>query len=244
MKTSLRIKSLFIGASLVTITMAAQTAHAVRGEDDGSYQRHLNQQQYNGCADYRLSVHGGEGGFRLMNNQKDFRSANNHNISGQVCSNGQVKIELSKRHPGTRVALSINGREYVFGQGDRGNKVINNWFRRYYVIDLPHQTSRNHNSNSNNQNYGNNSGYGNDNQGYQNHNYDNNDYGNNGYDNHGYSNNRPRPSVQQHNGHASGYSSHQQGYESKLYRTKSKKHRRAHKRGIEHSHHGRFFAFN
>ena len=71
-----------------------------------------------------------------MNNKQDFRRAANGSVVGRICSGGPVTIELSKRHPNTHVALELNGREHVVGRGDRGDRIANHWFRRYIKVNL------------------------------------------------------------------------------------------------------------
>jgi len=232
-----KLKGILIGASLATGLVSAPAALAGKNYN-------------NSCTQYRLSAYGGDAGFRLMNNSKNFRKTSNGSIVGKICNSGRVKVELSKRHPNTHVSLEVNGYEYVFGQGDRGDRHANNWFRRYVHVDLPkhsghHGGHRNNHdpynthgggrgndygpSPSNGHGYGhnNNYGYGNNYDPYENH--------GSGYgDSHGYNDSANR-------GH---HLSNGHGYNAPEYfRAHSKRHRKAHRRGIPHSHQGQYFAY-
>ena len=215
MNTSNLFKSVVIGIGFVSSLALAPSVYAGN----------------NNCTQYRLSAYGGDAGFRIMSGSREFRQTHNGSVAGNICHTGKVQIELAKRDPHTRVSLSLNGREYVFGQGDRGHKHVNNWFRRYINISLnnyakPHyQPKKPHN----NQNGGHYKPRHSD-KGYSEHRYQS----SNGYYDQNYDS--------QHN-YDSGYSnsaghSHQHYGHKNLPRLKihSKRHRKAHRRDIPHKH--------
>ncbi len=245
MKNTKFIKSLLIGTSLVLIVTAVPTAMAGDGDPNyNGYANHNTKKHYNGCTEYRLSSYGGQAGVRTVNNPNDFRQANNGSVVGQICAKGRVTVELSKRHPDTHVSLVLYGQEYVFGQGDRGDKLLNNWFRRYLTVDLPHGSGQQGNSQGGGYSYQ--PQYKPDNHGY-NQGYKNVPQSASRYEGHGYSQgHEPEPYFQDHgynnSGHNNGYNN---GYHhnKRKFHTASRKHKRAHKFGRPHQHYGQYFAF-
>lgn len=220
MKISTMIRSLTLPATLFALAGLSSPAYAA-------------------CAGYRLSAFGGDAGFRVMNNPGDFRRVSNGSVRGEVCGGGRVTVELSKRQPGTHVALDIGGREYTFGQGDRGSKVENHWFRRYYTIDIPGGRDRprhpgkdsgyNHGPDRYYSDHGRGGGHGyggrHRNQG-NNHYYGGQGYGGHGYDGQGYGNQDWRHG------------------QIPRYRVGTENHRRAHRKGIPHDHFGDGYAWH
>jgi len=241
------LKGILIGASIASAIIFAPAALAGKDPDTPNHRYNPQPNHDNGCARYRLSASGGDAGFRLMNNTRDFRKTSNGSVIGQICTSGRVTVELSKRHPNTHVSLEVNGREYVFAQGDRGDKHANSWFRRYVHIDLRGHSSYGGNQNSNNNRYGHNDkprpgkshGQSYNDSHHNNNNFNNNhypDYDNNGYG-HSYS------GAFRHNGKKS-YHSGNRGHQShKHFDAHSKRHQKAHRRGIPHEHHGQYFAY-
>jgi hypothetical protein len=125
----------------------ASASMAQRGEDnpDGPYKSRQGSGSSD-CTEYRLSAFGGDAGFRVMKRPGDFRRISNGSVRGKICDGGSVRVELAKRHPDTQVSLDIAGREYTFGQGDRGDKLENSWFRQYFTIDLSQHSTHYHHS--------------------------------------------------------------------------------------------------
>lgn len=172
-----------------------------------------------------------------MSGSREFRQTHNGSVAGNICHTGKVQIELAKRDPHTRVSLALNGREYVFGQGDRGDRHVNNWFRRYINVSLndyvkPHyKPQKPHNKKHDNYN-----GPRRSDKGYSEHRYQSyNGYYDGNYPSHkGYSSDY---------GYDSGYDNgvaHSHAYygHKKLPRLKihSKRHRKAHRHDIPHRH--------
>jgi len=206
----------------------------------------------NSCSEYRLSAYGGDAGFRVMSGSRDFRKASNGSVIGNICQSGNVQIELSKRNPGTHVSLAVNGREYVFGQGDRGDRHVNNWFRRYININLghyakphnkPHKWKGKDHSGSdyghNNHAYGHNKGHYNDkyvDRGYQGRDHDgyNQNHNSRGayYDNDSY---EPEYYGNRRYSHSHGHKAYRH-HKLPRFAVHSKRHRKAHRHDIPHRH--------
>ena len=226
MKNTIFFKTLILGAGLATSMAMAPASFAGGGN----------------CSEYRLSAYGGDAGFRVMVGSRDFRKASNGSVVGRICHSGNVQIELAKRHPGTRVSLAVNGREYVFGEGDRGDRHVNNWFRRYVNVDLGHH-SKPHNKphkwkgkDHDDSSFGYNRRYQDD---YVDNRYRGRDHnGNSGrYNDHGQSYNHG-----QYDSDDYGYNNHSHGHKWKRHHglprfaVHSKRHRKAHRRDIPHRH--------
>lgn len=211
------------------------------------------------CVSYQLKSYGGEAGVRTLENPGDFRRTGGH-TSGQFCGSGRIKVELSKRDPHTHVSLLVGGNEYVFGQGDRGDRQANHWYRRYFHINLPRRNQGYAQNNGHNK--GHNNGYDNSyNDGYNNgyaqkhnkkkrrnkqkdhgnkhypgsgHSYQNDNYNNN----YGYQQNDYQPSAHKPK-HSHG---HGIGPKPRL-RIDSKIHRKAHKLHLPHQHKRQNYAY-
>jgi len=213
-----KIRHLLAGAAILTGFATAPASYA--GNSGGN------------CVPYQLSSYGGEAGVRTMENTGNFRRTGGGNISGQFCGNGSVTVELSKRHPGTTVKLYVNGYEYVFGRGDRGNRVANDWYRRYYTINLPYyeqQYSKKHQKKHKNKHRP--KGHSDNHSGYER--YD--DDSHYGYNDSGYGN--QHYSQKNHYGHKPKAHSHGHGIGPKpRLRIGSKLHRDAHKLRLPHQH--------
>lgn len=242
MKRTIAFRQALIGITIMAGTVSAPIALAERDANIPSRPFHTNKHwQHNnnhrnshrGCAQYRLSAYGGEAGFRLMNNKQDFRRASNGSVVGRICSGGRATIELSKRHPRTHVALQINGREYVFGRGDRGDRIENHWFRRYIKVDLhPRPGHREHYS-----------GQDADHRSHQNHYWDQ-EYSEQ-YDDdfmpfdHQYGHKHYGQNL------GRGYNSHNAHRNPRPWlRVDSKRHLKAHRKGIAHRHRNQHYAYH
>lgn len=238
MNRAIKLKLVAVGASLISGVVTAPAALAERDANvpNGPYHSYKNNQHYNSqerCTPYRLSAYGGEAGIRLMNNVKGFKRTADGSVAGRFCSGGRVTVELSKRHPNTHVALHVNGREYIFGQGDRGERLTNHWFRRYIQIDLAHGPRHNYSHN-------------NDRHALQAHDdhYRGPEYPGDHYNEFAQHDNRHRQNHRSFN--HNDYDSHNRHHSHTLpyLRLGSKKHHKAHRKGIAHSHRKEFYAYH
>lgn len=127
------IRWMIAGCGIAIATAMVPIAQAERGD---------------GCLEYRLASRNGEGGIRLMSKHQDFRRVNNGRVTGTLCGRGREEIEIAKRQVDTRVRLSINGRDYVFKPGDRGDKLEDNWFREYVVVKFERHSGGGHSGDS------------------------------------------------------------------------------------------------
>ena len=89
------------------------------------------------CVAYAAATAGGEGGFRLMDDQNGFRRINaGGRVEGTICNRDSVRIELAKRDLATKVGMKIGDNRYQFPAGDKGDKRVNGWYRKYFTIKL------------------------------------------------------------------------------------------------------------
>lgn len=118
-------KHLLAAAVLITGSAAATDSYARHDRNDRN------------CVNYRLHSTG-EAGIRTINAGSDnFTRSRHGRASGQLCGGDRVKVELSKRDIRTQVGLEVDGRRYVFGRGDHGDRQVNSWYRRYITVDMP-----------------------------------------------------------------------------------------------------------
>ncbi len=86
------------------------------------------------CYSYTLYVDGGRGSARIISLPgKNYIQISNGQREGYVCFDGPVTLELGKlSNPDAYVELEIDGIGiFYFDSGDRGSKLINNWYRSY-----------------------------------------------------------------------------------------------------------------
>ena len=96
------------------------------------------------CTPFELHARGGEAGIRFMHNIGDYHRVKNRVYHGRICRDGPLTVELSKRHPDTRVILKINGARYEFRPGEKAHRTINHWHRKYVRFHLPGKSLVNH----------------------------------------------------------------------------------------------------
>ena len=96
------------------------------------------------CTPFELHARGGEAGIRFMHNIGNYHLVKNRVYHGRLCRDGPLTVELSKRHPDTRVILKINGGKYEFRPGEKAHRTINHWHRKYVRFHLPGKSLGNH----------------------------------------------------------------------------------------------------
>jgi len=94
------------------------------------------------CHSYTVTAYGGMGGFRTTDNIKDFKHLDRRSHQGKLCGKSSVKVELSKTHPGVTTVLQINNQKYVFAAHQPHDRLKNNWYRKYYNVNLSNTYSR------------------------------------------------------------------------------------------------------
>ena len=90
------------------------------------------------CFNYSVKAIGGYGGFRFQHDVNGFKRFGNEGYSGQICGHNHAEFELSKLDPGVKVALKINGKQFIYGSNSGHDRHINNWHRKYFSVKLGH----------------------------------------------------------------------------------------------------------
>ncbi len=88
------------------------------------------------CYSYKVTSHGGRGGFRFQHDKKAFKRINNTSYVNQICGYDSVEFELSKVEPGVSISIEINGRYFHYPAHSGHDRYINHWHRKYFSVNL------------------------------------------------------------------------------------------------------------
>lgn len=89
------------------------------------------------CVKYAAATQGGEGGIRMMHERDSFRIiSGGGRVEGEICNRDSVRIELAKRDVNTSVGIKIGDERYQFPAGNKGDKRVNSWYRKYFTVNL------------------------------------------------------------------------------------------------------------
>ena len=121
-----------LGLTLLSGALLATThTSTAAGPNHG---RHLVYQPKPQCIHYQLKAKGGEAGIRFMHNIGNYHLVKGRTYHGRVCHPGPLRVELSRRHPGTKVVLKFEGKKYVFRPHEPAHRYINHWHRKYFTL--------------------------------------------------------------------------------------------------------------
>jgi len=90
------------------------------------------------CYTYKVTSHGGNGGFRFQHDKKAFKRINNSSYVNKICGYDSVEFELSKVQPGVSISIEINGRYFNYPAHSGHDRYINNWHRKYFSVNFKH----------------------------------------------------------------------------------------------------------
>lgn len=82
------------------------------------------------CFKYKAYTSGGPGGLRFYG-KKDLQRLTSKPISGKICADGKITMEMNKNNPDTTVYVEINGKRFSFNAGDKGHAYVNTWYRKH-----------------------------------------------------------------------------------------------------------------
>jgi len=82
-----------------------------------------------GCFSYRAYSRGGAGGLRFHGHD-GFKEFANKGVSGRICHEGALTMEINKKSPSTEVVVEINGRNYRFNRNEEATSLKNTWYRK------------------------------------------------------------------------------------------------------------------
>jgi len=81
------------------------------------------------CFTYKAYTRGGNGGVRFHGKEGFFQFTRKP-ITGRICHNGALTMELNKTGYNTDVIVEINNHHYRFGPGEKEHKLLNTWYRK------------------------------------------------------------------------------------------------------------------
>ncbi len=88
------------------------------------------------CTSYTVSANHADTGFRFLVGENEFNLIGVGSRSGEICHSGQVQIELAKKRPPAEVVLRVGSKVFAFRSGDQGTRLVRDWYRRYYTVNL------------------------------------------------------------------------------------------------------------
>lgn len=89
------------------------------------------------CFHFNATASGGLGGFRVYGAGEQKFHSFNPRTSNRICtgSGKRVRFELGKLlNPGIAVKVNVQGRDFNFPAGDRGDKFLNSWYRKFFDV--------------------------------------------------------------------------------------------------------------
>jgi len=88
------------------------------------------------CITYSVTGNHKDIGIRFLAGSQEFHLTGHGTKKRQLCHKGKIKFELSKKKVPGEVIVRIAGKVFVFGQGDRGDRLANNWYRKYFEVNV------------------------------------------------------------------------------------------------------------
>lgn len=87
------------------------------------------------CFNYKAVAHGGEAGikFQAKGIKKKFGDSP---VTGRVCHQGPLEMELNKLDKNVEVVVEINGRQYKFRRGEKEHLYLNQWYRKMIQLSV------------------------------------------------------------------------------------------------------------
>lgn len=89
------------------------------------------------CFNFNATADGALGGFRVYGAGAEKFHRFNPRTSDRICtgSGKKVRFELGKLlEPGIAVNVTVQGRQFKFPAGDRGDKFLNSWYRKFFNV--------------------------------------------------------------------------------------------------------------
>jgi len=88
------------------------------------------------CVAYSITGNHKDTGIRFLAGSQEFHLTGYGTQKRQLCHKGNIRFELSKKKIPGEVVVRIDGKSFVFGQGDKGDRFANNWYRKYFEINI------------------------------------------------------------------------------------------------------------
>ncbi len=103
------------------------------GSVSNAYSGNNNQRN---CIAYSVTGNHKDTGVRFLTGPQEFHHTGYGTQKRELCHRGNIRFELSKKKIPGEVILQIAGKTFVFRQGDRGDRIENNWYRKYFEINI------------------------------------------------------------------------------------------------------------
>jgi hypothetical protein len=87
------------------------------------------------CFDYRATSNGGEASVRFQT-RESLKRFNNQTVTGRVCHNGSLLMQIGKRNANTKVVIEILGRSFRFDRNEKETSYQNNWYRKDVTLSV------------------------------------------------------------------------------------------------------------
>lgn len=87
------------------------------------------------CFDYRATSRGGEASVRFQT-RESLKRFDNQTVTGRVCHNGSLTMEIGKRNTNTDVTIEILGNRFRFAPNEQESELLNNWYRKRVQLSV------------------------------------------------------------------------------------------------------------
>ena len=121
-----------LAAGCAAIGLFNGLVHADMGHVSKKYAH--NEYHSEPCVRYEMRSYGGDAGLRFMHNIGNYTLVKSGIVRGKLCHVGPTTVEISRRHPHTKVVLLIGGDRYVFRPHEPSHQYINHWHRKYVKL--------------------------------------------------------------------------------------------------------------
>ncbi len=88
------------------------------------------------CVSYSVTGNHKDVGVRFFVDDQDFHLTGYGTKKKQLCHKGTISFELAKKKIPGEVVVRIGGKTFAFKAGDKGHRYANNWYRKYYKVNL------------------------------------------------------------------------------------------------------------
>ena len=88
------------------------------------------------CTAYTVSGNHKDVGVRFFVGDNKFHLTGRGKTRLQLCHSGNIRFELAKKKEAGEVAVQIGNRVFQFRAGDQGDRYANNWYRKYFRVNV------------------------------------------------------------------------------------------------------------
>lgn len=88
------------------------------------------------CVSYSVTGNHKDVGVRFFVGDQDFHLTGYGTKNKQLCHRGDIRFELAKKKIPGEIVVRIGGKAFAFRAGDEGDRLANNWYRKYFQVNL------------------------------------------------------------------------------------------------------------